>query len=315
MEYNSIKLKKITRIAMICTGNICRSPMAWGIGLREAKKRRMAVEIDSAGTGACIGCGPSANSLAACAQIGIDLSAHIAKQADSSLYTPETLFVVMTAAHADWLCAAAGIPAENIVILGRGVPDPYGGSLEIYCNARDAIEEALIRLFDQIEPLTEHRTENEHSTGLVIRPAEMGDIDTVAAIEKECFTDPWTADGFLRELSNETSDFAVAVLDGTVCGYGILYSVWGVSEIPKLCVSPQTRRRGIAREMLARLERRAIEQGSTELTLEVRKSNNAARELYASFGFEFVGIRPDFYSAPHEDAVIMTKQLKGQDQN
>ncbi len=345
MENNGIKLKKISRVVMICTGNICRSPMAWGIGRREAEKRGLDIEIDSAGTGACEGYTPSLNSIISCEEIGIDISSHIAKQVDGRLCTDETLYAVMTRAHADWLHGAENIPRENIVILGAGIPDPYGRELAVYQRTRDAIEEAVIRLFDNIAPLSEKLTDadrtacdrgddssaesaeasdsaeagtasadfadgTESCTGQpVIIPAQTDHIAPIAQLESECFTDPWSEECFRQESGNDASDFAAAVVDGEVCGYAVLYSAGGVSEIPKICVSPKMRRKGIARALLGWLEERACERGSFELTLEVRESNEPARALYAACGFDYIGIRPNFYSNPRENAVIMTKTL------
>lgn len=299
----SAKMEKIKRIVMVCTGNTCRSPMAWGIGKREAERRKMAVEIDSAGTCVSGQCAPCANAVAACAEIGIDISSQLSTQAGPELYTPETLFAVMTASHAQWLTAVLGIPAESIVILGCGIPDPYGGSLEAYRAARDAIEAALMQLFDQIAPLT------DHADGLLLRPARASDIAAIAATELESFTDPWTAEGFAAELDNSHSCLLAAECDGRICGYAVMYCVLETAELPKICVAPEYRRQGIGAAMLERLSQRAAAGGCTGLSLEVRQSNLAARALYESQGFENVGIRPSFYRNPTEDAVIMTKPL------
>ena len=57
------------------------------------------------------------------------------------------------------------------------------------------------------------------------------------------------------------------------------------------------------------LECLARTRGSDQLTLEVRVSNEAAIALYEKSGFERIGIRPNFYTSPNEEALIMTKEI------
>ena len=77
-----------------------------------------------------------------------------------------------------------------------------------------------------------------------------------------------------------------------------------------MAVSPDARRQGIARALLRELLARAAERALAFVTLEVRASNAPAIALYAQAGFESVGTRRNFYTAPTEDAVLMTRFLK-----
>jgi len=312
MSAGKINIPNVSRVVMVCTGNTCRSPMAWGIGLREAERRGLAIDISSAGTVTCDGCEATFESAVVCRENGIDISSHRSRQAGSELYSPDTLFAVMTASHAWWLMDTCSVPAENIVLLGDGIPDPFGCPVEIYEKTFAAIESAVCELFDQIEKLTggeEAQADEALCSEYIIRRAQTGDMVTVAETEAECFADSWTESGFLQEVENELADFAVVVQNGTVCGYGLIITAGDVSELPKICVAPECRRRGMAEALLCWLEGQAHRRGSAELTLEVRESNSGARRLYEKFGFEFVGMRPRFYSQPTEDAVIMTKKL------
>ncbi len=305
-------MKKLERLIFICTGNTCRSPMACAIARREAAARALNIAVDCAGVAASIGQPASEGARSACMELGLDLSRHRAKQADRSLYSPHTLFAVMTPGHADWLHSVCGVPAENIILLGLGIPDPYGQPIEGYRAARDAISDAVSRLLDAIAPLTGTAdTANASAPGarLTVSPTRECDIAAIAEIEAQCFSDPWTAAGFAEELSCDNADMFTAATNGEVCGYGLIITAGGVSELPKICIAPAHRRQGMGRVLLQRLEEAARQRGSEELTLEVRLSNTAAQSLYASLGFERIGIRPGFYRSPTEDAVIMTKPL------
>ena len=76
-----------------------------------------------------------------------------------------------------------------------------------------------------------------------------------------------------------------------------------------MAVFPELRRRGAARMLLAELERRGRMLGLSFLTLEVRPSNAAALALYQGEGYREAGRRRGFYTAPREDALLLTKQL------
>jgi [ribosomal protein S18]-alanine N-acetyltransferase len=75
----------------------------------------------------------------------------------------------------------------------------------------------------------------------------------------------------------------------------------GESEILNLAVAPEFRGRGIGRALL----RAWMEEAAGTIYLEVRSSNQAAQKFYKSLGFEVVVVRPQYYSAPSESAIVM----------
>ena len=77
-----------------------------------------------------------------------------------------------------------------------------------------------------------------------------------------------------------------------------------------LAVAPRHRRQGIARQLVEALGDALRAQGVQSLTLEVRASNEAAIQLYRSLGFTQVGRRPNYYTKPREDALILRKEWK-----
>lgn len=128
----------------------------------------------------------------------------------------------------------------------------------------------------------------------------------VVDIENRTNPRPWSEALFLGELRMPTSRiYTVAVDSHRVLGYCGLMVVSDEGHITNVAVDPAARRRGIARQMLGRTIRDAVERGVNSLTLEVRVSNRGAQELYRRFGFAPGGIRPRYYSGPTEDALIM----------
>ena len=134
-------------LIFICTGNTCRSPLAAAIFQKLAAERGLPVNIRSAGMAAMEGEPASPNAVQACREIGIDLSAHRSRQLRRDDLSWADLFLVMSPSHAAVL-TQAGIPTEKIRILD--MPDPYGGSLEVYCACRDALTSCLERLAGEL---------------------------------------------------------------------------------------------------------------------------------------------------------------------
>ncbi len=145
---------------------------------------------------------------------------------------------------------------------------------------------------------------------LEIRPLREEDVDAVAGIEMECFTsEAWPKDDFLS-LSREKEGpitALVGVYDGEVAGYVCGSCVFGEAEIYSVAVKKEFRRRGTAAALISELER--IYEPERAF-LEVRRSNEAAKALYRSLGFECMGVRRGYYSNPEEDAITMIKTYK-----
>lgn len=141
----------------------------------------------------------------------------------------------------------------------------------------------------------------------MIRPMIAADVPSVAALEKLCFSDPWSVSSIASELDNPLSLWLVWEEDGTAAAYLGVQRVPPQADVMNVAVSPALRRRGIARALFAELERRLPE--IDELFLEVRASNSGAIALYRTLGFEQVGRRPNYYLDPREDALILRKEL------
>ena len=134
-------------------------------------------------------------------------------------------------------------------------------------------------------------------------------IPQIAALERACFSHPWSEELLLQELWNDASAVIVAEgEDGTVLGYAGVSTVLDEGYINNVAVASQFRRQGVADELIAALVRFGRAKLAF-LTLEVRASNAPAIALYAKHGFREAGRRKNYYDDPKEDAILMTLEF------
>lgn len=137
-------------------------------------------------------------------------------------------------------------------------------------------------------------------------------VPQIAALERLCFSEPWSEKSLLEETENSAAYFIAAVEAGDVLGYAGMHTVLGESYVDNIAVLPAHRGKGIGRALTASLIGRAQADGGAFITLEVRASNRPAVSLYTSLGFEQAGVRRNFYTAPREDALIFTLRFAAQ---
>ena len=133
-------------------------------------------------------------------------------------------------------------------------------------------------------------------------------VSAVAALERVCFTDPWSEKSVSDELKNPLSLWLVALEGDCLAGYVGSQSVMGESDMMNVAVAPAFRRKGIAEKLVNELVAQLTKAGNHCLSLEVRASNEAAISLYQKLGFTQVGRRPKYYRNPREDALILRKE-------
>ncbi len=131
------------------------------------------------------------------------------------------------------------------------------------------------------------------------------DAKALAQLDKECFSVPWSEKSFLDEVSNQAAKYVIAKDGDIIAGYAGFWQVLDEGQITNVAVRKDSRRRKIASAMIFELIKKAIQHNISRLTLEVRKSNNAAISLYTSCGFKVVGERKNYYHSPTENAVLM----------
>lgn len=143
-----------------------------------------------------------------------------------------------------------------------------------------------------------------------IVPMAAEHVAAVAELERVCFSDPWCEQAVASELDNPLSLWLVALEGDTLIGYVGSQSVLGEADMMNLAVAPTHRRGGVARALLQALEQALDANGVGCLSLEVRQSNEAARTLYTACGYRQVGLRPNYYRSPRENALILKKQWR-----
>jgi [ribosomal protein S18]-alanine N-acetyltransferase len=131
----------------------------------------------------------------------------------------------------------------------------------------------------------------------VIRPGEPADLPEIAAIQAASpQAAHWAPESYLEY------GLLVAIADGRVAGFVSWRMVAeGEFEILNVAVAPGFRRRGLGRALLKNLLHRL----NGAVYLELRDSNEAARQLYEAIGFQQVGSRPGYYENPPEAAIVM----------
>jgi ribosomal-protein-alanine N-acetyltransferase len=174
-----------------------------------------------------------------------------------------------------------------------------------------------------------------------VRPMVPGDITQVVDIERESFPSMWPQTTYRRELHNRLARYLVLIeeapeppplvlvpaepprgwrealrrlfgLDSSpeptrelIVGFVGLWLMVGEAHIVTLAVRESQRRRGLGELMLIAAIEVAMAHGQEVVTLEVRRSNEAAISLYEKYGFSRAGLRRRYYEN-HEDAVVMT---------
>ncbi|MFH1662472.1 MAG: ribosomal protein S18-alanine N-acetyltransferase [Chloroflexota bacterium] len=158
----------------------------------------------------------------------------------------------------------------------------------------------------------------------LIRRMRREDIEQAVEIDREAFSEMLSTANYRRELKNGLSYYIVACDNQQVAekqndeidldekdfiiGMAGFWLMAGEAHIVNIAVRKAYRRRGIGELLLINLINMTLKKGSDIITLEVRRSNEAAQKLYEKYGFEIKGTRRGYYLDDREDAVIMTAE-------
>ena len=140
---------------------------------------------------------------------------------------------------------------------------------------------------------------------ITIRRMTMDDVDGVYAVEIGTFVDAWSRDAFVSDMKNPVARYLVAEQDGKIIGYAGAWVILDESHITNIAVLKEHRGQGTGKRLTHGLLLYLSNLGAAYATLEVRRSNEIAQNLYKSLGFVQLGVRKRYYADNGEDALIM----------
>lgn len=143
---------------------------------------------------------------------------------------------------------------------------------------------------------------------MIIRPMTETDLEQVEAIEKACFSIPWSVKSFLDACTTKDNIYLVCCHESDkIMGYCGLWTVLGEGNITNMAVAEEYRKQGVGEALMREMERLGQLKDVSVFFLEVRESNEPAKRLYEKMGYREIGRRKRFYEKPVEDALVMSK--------
>jgi ribosomal-protein-alanine N-acetyltransferase len=138
------------------------------------------------------------------------------------------------------------------------------------------------------------------------------DLDGVLAVEGESFTNPWTRAMYAWELQNRSvcHIYVVRTENHPVVAFCAFWLVVDEIHVNNVAVLPQHRGRGMGTALLQHILEEGRRLGAKRATLEVRASNEGARRLYERLGFSVSATRPNYYTNPVEDALLLSLEIR-----
>jgi [ribosomal protein S18]-alanine N-acetyltransferase len=138
-----------------------------------------------------------------------------------------------------------------------------------------------------------------------------GDIERIHEIECRGYGFPWPV-GVFRDCLRAGYQCWVVEVGRSIAGYGIVSVAAGESHVLNVCIDPAWQRLGMGRILMEHVISAAREIGAERMILEVRPTNESARALYDSLGFNEIGLRSGYYpdhSGVREDALVLAREL------
>ena len=252
------------------------------------------IEISSSGISVMAPSGAAKNAILAAQKYGADLECHISSQITIDELNEYKLVLTMTASHKAMLLPYA--EKDNIMTLSEfageveDIHDPYGGSLELYEKTAEQIYSYLTKGISLRSEISFARTE---------------DITAVARMEREYFSDAWSENSVKIQVENKK--VMVIKFAGELIGYCIFMNAADEGEILRIAINHKIRKAGLGKKLLLASISEMEKSGANEIFLEVRASNDSARALYKSVGFDKIGIRKNYYD-DNEDAILYKKE-------
>lgn len=148
--------------------------------------------------------------------------------------------------------------------------------------------------------------ETKSKTNIHVRPANLDDIPTAMSFAAHAATAAnWSHKQYVAAFSDADYHLCLVVEDrGEVMGFAVARMLPAEWEVENIAVAGTARRRGLATRLMGELMERARAAGASQIFLEVRERNHAARALYEKWAFEPAGCRKSYYQNPVEDAIV-----------
>lgn len=142
-----------------------------------------------------------------------------------------------------------------------------------------------------------------------IRNMKEEDLEIVSKIESSSIKTPWKKESFKEALNDKNTMMIVSAAGNKVKGYAVVWLSKEEASLSNIAVDKEFRRLNIGTSLLKYIKNELLKLNIKELYLEVRKSNDAAINLYKKNGFKIVGERKNFYENPREDALLMKLEI------
>ena len=141
---------------------------------------------------------------------------------------------------------------------------------------------------------------------LQLQDVTFADVHLCAALDSLCFDAHCFSAEMIASLISSPQVFGFKLIeDGTPVGYSLISYVGEEGEILTIGIHPEKQGQGLGRVLLQAMLEKAYNKGVENIYLEVRESNVAAQNLYASFGGVQVGLRKNYYENPKENAKVL----------
>jgi RpiB/LacA/LacB family sugar-phosphate isomerase len=233
-------------ILFICTGNVCRSPMAEAL-FRRATEGRGDFRVLSAGLGAVDGQPPTQHSVTAMRELGMDISAQRSRALTANLLQQADYIFGMTHSHVDTIGLLYPAATERTFLLRefdeslesfeKDISDPIGSSYDVYVHCRDQIERGIASLLKFMEQHEILSAPQGAKTGTPVKfaiGADHGGFELKEALKKYLFSRGLTFKDFGAHSQDPADDYpdfaqpaAMAVGDGSA-EFGLLLCTSGV---------------------------------------------------------------------------------------
>ena len=139
----------------------------------------------------------------------------------------------------------------------------------------------------------------------MIREMTAADVTAVAELEKNTFSDAWSAEVLCDELKKDYARYFVSERDGKIAGYAGIWCIYETAELVRIAAAEK--RQGTGAALMAALTDAAEAAGCERIMLEVRADNAPAMAMYKKYGFSEISVRRGYYGGV--DAIIMERSL------